>query len=71
MSDEPIRLTVRCQRRIHLDVDADGMVRLKCRDCSRAQGRPVYHEIAVGDLAIRRGVVSLPGSCPEDRPEAA
>lgn len=71
MSEDPVRLVVRCRRRILAEVDAEGMVLMKCRDCSKAYGRPVYHEVTIADLQDRRGLLTIPDPDAENHPKAA
>ena len=71
MSGDPIRLVVRCRRRILLEVEESGTLLMKCRDCTKAHGRPVYHEVTIADLQDRRGLLTLPDPEAENHPKAA
>lgn len=71
MSTPPIRLTVRCPWRMHLEVDTDDRVRMKCRDCTRKAGHPVYHEITLRELRDRMGTITLTDSEVENHQKAA
>ncbi|MGC4106431.1 MAG: hypothetical protein QM753_08760 [Thermomicrobiales bacterium] len=71
MSQEKIRLTVRCQHRVVLEVDDAGLIVVKCRDCSRATGKPVFHRVSPVELRERRGVVHLHDSDAENHQRVA
>ena len=62
-------IELRCEKHLHMKLDPDTeLLSVKCQQCTRDQGRPVFHRWPLQDIIDRYQRGELNGVCqPQER----